>query len=72
MSDTTEERVTLNQIDEDMIGAVIRRARQLIERGWCQGVEAQMRQYDWWRPVSYMAAHATHFCLNGALRRAAR
>jgi len=53
--------------DEEPVTAVIRRARQLIERGWCQRMEAADKEG---RPVIASSPAAVAFCLRGALWRA--
>lgn len=63
------------QEHEDNLVAVIRQARVLIQRGWCQGWYAKTRTVRGgvvtWEQVNLDDLAATHFCLVGALSRAA-
>lgn len=58
--------------NEDAIVAVIRRARQLIQRGWCQKMGACYLEPLLGEvvPVNILDRKATSFCLHGAIARA--
>lgn len=64
---------------DDQVTAILVRARLLLQRGWCQHVDAQAPAIGFtfgpnltrWMPVSYMDAEAARFCTAGAINRSA-
>ena len=50
------------------VDTVLADAEKLVERGWCRGMMARERHGDECHPAS---PNATHFCVEGAIVRAA-